>query len=199
MGETKRKVIAAIYGSGRVNGNSETLLNEALDGAEDDGYDVHRLYLRDLIINACQNCGKCNTYGVCQNVEDDMKQVYELIDRADLILVSTPIYFCNVASQVKAMVDRAQQYWVRTHVLKHPPVRTERKGGFVACGGFKDDRFLACTEQVMRTWYFTMNIEYKGCFFAPGLDEYGAAQKRPDILEKAAEYGRKFRGAGVKK
>lgn len=181
--------IVGIYGSPRKGGNTDTLLDAALNGAEDAGATIRRIYLRDLNFVPCQNCGSCATKGIC-HIEDDMAVVYEALDQSDVILLAAPIYFCSMTAQAKAMIDRCQPYWARKYVLKQEPPKSGRKGGFVCCGGFKDDRFLACTEQIAKTWLRVMSVEYAGCFFRPGLDARRDAANDPTATKDAAEFGR---------
>ena len=183
--------LVGIYGSPRQGGNSDMLLDAALNGAEEAGADVGRLYLRDLRFEPCVNCGACSSQGVCR-VKDDMTQVYDALDNSDVIMLGAPIYFASLCAQVKAMIDRCQPYWAREHVLKMKPPRAGRTGGFVCCCGFRDDRFLACTEQVVKTWYFVLHMEYRGSFFVPRLDALGAAKRHPTATEDAFKYGKRL-------
>jgi multimeric flavodoxin WrbA len=179
-----------IYGSPRKGGNSDTLLDAALDGAEKAGARIERLYLRDMNFLPCQNCGYCSAKGECR-YKDDMVAVYEALDTSDIILLGAPIYFCSLCAQAKAMIDRCQPYWARKYVLKSDKGhRPGQIGGFVCCCGFKDDRFLACTEQIVKTLYYIMKVSYEGCCFVPGLDGRSDAEKHPTARSQALEYGK---------
>jgi multimeric flavodoxin WrbA len=182
-----------IYGSPRRGGNTDTLLEAALSGAEAAGANVCRLYLRDLDFVPCQNCRFCSAKGVCR-ILDGMVQVYDALDNSDVILLAAPIYFCSLSAQAKAMIDRCQPYWARKYVLKEEPPKARRKGGFVCACGFRDDRFLACTEQIVKTWYYILGVDYDGCMFVPGLDAQGDAAKHETATTNATEYGKKLAG-----
>jgi len=190
MPETRLLTLTAIYGSPRHGGNSDALLDAAVNGAEQAGAVVHRLYLRDLRVEPCENCGQCATTGECRQIKDEMSIVYDALDHSDIILLGSPIYFCSLCAQVKAMIDRCQPYWARKYVLKQTPPRKDRLGGFICCGGFKDDRFLACTEQIIKTWYSILRIHYHGVFFIPGLDARNDAARHPTATKDALAYGR---------
>jgi len=180
--------VVGIYGSPRKGGNTDTLLDAALDAAEQAGASVQRIYLRDLNFVACQHCGYCAKKGVCR-IEDDMSIVYEALDTSDVIVLAAPIYFCSMSAQAKAMVDRCQPYWSRKYLLEQPPPKPGRRGGFVCCCGFKDDRFLACTEQIAKTLFHVMGVEYGGCFFRTGLDARHDAADDASALDGAAAFG----------
>jgi len=185
--------VVGIYTSPRKGGNSDTLLDAALDGAADAGGDIRRIALRDLAIEGCRNCGYCSKHGRCV-IDDGMATVYDALDHADAVVIASPIYFCSVCAQAKAMIDRCQPYWAKKFVLKQEPATPGRRGGFVCCGGFPDDRFLKCTEQIVKTLYFVLGSRYEGCLFVPKLDARGDAAKHPSALDDARAYGRKLAG-----
>jgi len=189
MGVNADVRIVGIYGSPRVGGNTDTLLDAALNGAEEAGAAVQRIHLRDLSFVPCQNCGACSKTAHCR-IKDDMAVVYEALDNSDVIVLAAPIYFCSLSAQAKAMIDRCQPYWARKYVLKQEPPRSGRKGGFVCCCGFKDDRFLACTEEIVKSWYYIMGVDYRGCCFVPGLDARNDAANNHDATASALEYGK---------
>ncbi|MFO7899414.1 MAG: flavodoxin family protein [Planctomycetota bacterium] len=180
--------VAGIYGSPRKGGNSATLLDAALAGAEERGADVERIHLQGLDFAGCQNCGYCSRHGECV-LKDDMSVVYDALDHRDVIVLAAPIYFTSVPAQTKAMIDRCQPYWARKYVLKTPRARGDQAGGFVCCCGFEDDRFLPCTEKIVKTWYFILGVAYAGPLFIPGLDARGDAERHPSATDDARRYG----------
>jgi hypothetical protein len=50
--------------------------------------------------------------------------------------------------------------------------------------------FFENAKSIIRHFFATINRHYKAELFCPGLDKKGAAQKRPDYLEKAYELGK---------
>ena len=195
MAEDAKVKTVGIYGSPRKGGNTDTLLDAALNGAEEAGAVVHRLYVRDLNFVPCQNCGFCSKKGACR-IEDDMAAVYDALDNSDVVVLAAPIYFCSLCAQSKAMIDRCQPYWARKYVLKQEPPKPGRRGGFVCCCGFKDDRFLACTEQIVKTWFYVLGVDYEKCFFTAALDARKDAANHPTATRDAFEYGRRLIASG---
>ena len=56
-------------------------------------------------------------------IDDDMQEIYELIDSADEITVVSPVYFAGPPSQLKALLDRLQPYyWTNARVEEKRPV-----------------------------------------------------------------------------
>ncbi len=180
--------LTGIYGSPQKRGNSATLLDAALAGAEDAGADIERIRLGELDFVGCQNCGYCSKHGRCV-IDDDMTIVYDALEQRDVILLAAPIYFTSLSAQTKAMIDRCQPYWSRKYLLDMELPKPDQIGGFICCCGFKDDRFLRCTEQIVKTWYFILDTKYQGCLFVPGLDGKGDAEQHPSAVDDARRYG----------
>ncbi|MFN3966881.1 MAG: flavodoxin family protein, partial [Endomicrobiia bacterium] len=111
--------LLAIYGSPRENGNSDILLNYALNGVKDSGVQYEKIFLRDINIKYCRGCRACDTIGLCI-ISDEMKTIYEKLETSNRIIVSSPIYFYGVSAQLKTIIDRSQCFWARKYLLKKP-------------------------------------------------------------------------------
>jgi multimeric flavodoxin WrbA len=186
--------VLGIAGSPRRHGNSETLLDRALAGAESAGAKITKIVLNDLKIGPCQNCGYCTRTGHCR-IDDDMRIVYEALDRADRIALASPIFFTSVTAQTKIMVDRCQPYWARKFVLKLPPVKTGRAGLFLSVGGFKQgEKFFDCARFLVNVWMINLDVKLADTLFCPGVDAFGAINERAECLETAYGKGKTLVG-----
>ena len=187
--ERTRPLVSGIAGSPRRGGNSEFLLDRALAGAEAEGAEIRKVVLSKLKFTPCHNCGFCAEKGVCR-FDDDMRIIYENLEEATHFILATPVYFTTVSSQVKAMIDRCQSLWSRRFVLKIKPRRADRRGLLLSVGGFKTDRFLHCTQQVVHTWMRVVGIKPVNTLFYSGVDEKGAAEKHPIAGQECFDAGR---------
>lgn len=101
------KKVLAIVSSPRKNGNSELLVDEFIKGAQESGHAVEKVCLRGKKIAPCLACEAClNNGGVCVQ-KDDMAEVLDKLIAADVIVLSTPVYYYSVCAQLKAMIDRS--------------------------------------------------------------------------------------------
>jgi multimeric flavodoxin WrbA len=82
--------VLGIYGSPRKGGNSDILLEEALNGARSAGAEVSSIRCSDLHISGCLECGGCDETGTCV-MEDDMGPVYQQLVDAEVIFLASPI------------------------------------------------------------------------------------------------------------
>lgn len=98
--------IIGILGSPRgKNSLTLKLLESALNGAEDAGAEVEFIDVARKNIRPCKSCGICYVTGKCSQ-KDDFQAVYEKIIEADGIVFASPVYFNNVSSQLKLLIDR---------------------------------------------------------------------------------------------
>jgi hypothetical protein len=66
--------VVAFFGSPRIHGNTELLLEEALRPAREAGHEVIPFKLNYMNIKPCQNCGGCEKTGVC--IVNDAMRAY---------------------------------------------------------------------------------------------------------------------------
>ena len=108
-------MIAAVYGSPRKQGNTEMLMDAFLEQIEK-SEDVKRFYLRDMVLKPCIECGGCDKTGICV-FKDDIGGIYDCIENARALVISSPIFFASVSAQVKAFIDRSQPFWARKYLI----------------------------------------------------------------------------------
>jgi len=119
--------ILGISGTPRKGGNSEILLDAALEPFAEAGWDITKVLLSQKKIEPCVGCETCaGTHGIC-HIDDDMAEVYMAYESCDAIIIAAPAYWRNVPAQLKALFDRT--YAVRGQA----PLRG-KFGGAIAVG-----------------------------------------------------------------
>ena len=98
--------ILAISCSPRKEGNTEILLNEALNSAKQEGAETKLCQVADKHIDPCNACNACKSNGGICVIKDDMQELYEKINEADGIIFGTPVYYYGMAAQCKTILDR---------------------------------------------------------------------------------------------
>jgi len=169
------------------------LLAEFMRGAASKEAEVKTVILNNLKITPCQHCDACLETGECK-IKDDMQMVYQELERADRIVLASPIQFTGVTAQMKAMIDRCQSRWVRKYVLKVPPLgdRRERKGFFISVGGRKVANLFEPALVMVKTLFRILDVTYAGELLFSGVDGKGAIAKHPDALHQAFLAGQKL-------
>lgn len=107
--------------SHRKGGNSETLLLEALKGAQTCGADTEFLPLRKWDIAPCVGCQACRGTGACA-LDDGMQALYPKLEAADGLILASPVYHYSISGLGKLFLDR-------TYALKSPRLRLMNKVG----------------------------------------------------------------------
>lgn len=106
---------AIMVGSPRANGTSAKLARKVavmLEAAHPDAH-VHLISAANLGVAGCNGCEYCRNHDGCV-IGDDMGEVLSILERADVLLVISPVYFAGAPSQFKAILDRFQPlYWRR--------------------------------------------------------------------------------------
>jgi multimeric flavodoxin WrbA len=99
----------AISGSPRKKSNTEILLRRCLDVLQTKGIEGELISLREKTIKGCRACEACrrNQDKRCNTSDDDFHPVWEAMQKADIIIVGSPVYFGSATPEMMALLDRA--------------------------------------------------------------------------------------------
>jgi len=97
--------ILGVVGSPRREGNTSTLLQEALKPFKKNSIETKLVFLSDYNIRDCNGCESCKETYKCV-INDDMQKLYPDILESDAIILGSPTYFYNVSADIKAFIDR---------------------------------------------------------------------------------------------
>lgn len=100
---TKKALI--ISGSPRKLGNSDLLCDSFIKGVREKGNIAEKIYLRDKKIHFCTGCDSCSVNHECV-YKDDMAELLEKMVEADVIVLSTSVYFYSMSGLMKNFIDR---------------------------------------------------------------------------------------------
>lgn len=106
------KKVLILSGSPRKGGNSDLLCDELMRGAKEKGHDVEKIRVAEKKIGYCLGCYYCQKSGGVCAVKDDMAEVLQKMIDADVIVLSSPVYFYSIDAQLKAVIDRTVARWL---------------------------------------------------------------------------------------
>ena len=150
-----------ILGSARKGGNTDVLLNVALEEAKEGGVFVDKISLKDKSIAPCDGCMGCTKTGKCV-IDDDAQDIYSKMLESDGIIWATPVYFWSMTGQTKTLMDR-------TYALLYPKLQLAGKvGGLITVAG---SRGCMNTANI-----FYMYFNYNHMFFAEFASGYAAGK-----------------------
>ena len=127
--------VVAINGSPRKNGNTFLLINEVFKVLEEQEIETEIVQLGNKPVHGCTACMKCKEIqdGKCHIKNDHLNLCIEKMAGADGIIIGSPVYFADVTTEIKALIDVAG-YVTRAngHLLKRKvgaSVIAVRRGG----------------------------------------------------------------------
>jgi multimeric flavodoxin WrbA len=177
-------------GSPRRGGNSDHLLERALDGARSAGADTDKVTLIDLTIAPCRECDRCAAGELCA-VSDDMGDLLVRLRSASGIIVAAPIFFCGVPAHAKAMIDRCQPVWHERRRAPQAAMPQARRGAFILTGGAHGRAEFAGAETTMRAFLAALGFVVVDQVAVGGLESRDDVLGRPEALERAFWAGRR--------
>jgi multimeric flavodoxin WrbA len=152
----------AFFGSARKEGNTKALLDAFLEGlGEGRENSVEMVDAYRFSATPCKDCRYCWRRPGCV-IPDDVQDVYQMIEDADVVVFASPVYFHSVTGPLKVIIDRMQTYWAQ-HVRKDKPEIFTKKGAFLVTGGAPSfpNQFLGA-ELVLKGVLNDLNVECVG-------------------------------------
>ena len=183
--------VLGIMGSPRMKGNTDLLLDAALDGAREQGAEVEKILVDKLDIAPCREYYGCERDGNCV-IRDDMDAIYPKLLESDAVIVASPMFFYGLSSQVKALIDRSQALWARRYTLKQEPPDGGRKGAFIAVGATKGRELFTGSILTVKYFFEAIGVDYAGELLVRGVDKRGEIKQHPSALTDARELGKRL-------
>jgi multimeric flavodoxin WrbA len=100
--------VVAFNGSARRDGNTAILIRTVFTELEAAGIETELVQLAGQPIRGCTACQGCwrNKDGRCVITDDIVNECIEKIAAADGIIIGSPVYFADVTTETKALIDR---------------------------------------------------------------------------------------------
>lgn len=174
------KNVLILSGSPRKGGNSDLLCDEFLKGAQESGNQVEKIFLRSKKVSPCNACYYCKNDGQCA-IKDDMAEILDKMQAADVIVMASPIYFYSIDAQMKAVIDRSVARWTNI---------PNKEFYYIMTAAEDSADVMDCTLECFRGFARCLNgSKEKGVIYGKGVYEAGAIQGMPAMRE-AYEMGR---------
>ena len=180
--------IIAFYGSPRRNGNTAALLKQSVAGARSAGASVTEIVLRDLKMSPCLEIYGCKANGRCV-IKDDFQQVHDQLQRAQGIMLSSPIFYYAVSAHLKILMDRCNAFWVKKYWIDKVSFKDQapytRQALFIACGATGGKKLF--DGALLSVTYFLDALDtnlWKALLYRH-LDFAEDIQKHPEYLKEA--------------
>ena len=127
-------LIIGLNGSPKSNfekSSTRFLIQKALEGAEEEGFETDIVDLSQYDLKLCNGCDACLKRTCPLDEKDDMPKIKEKLLAADGFVFGSPSYFGGVTGLMKTVIDRSRD-------LKMPEAKlTWKTAGFVASAGLR--------------------------------------------------------------
>lgn len=162
--------ILVLNGSPHANGNTKKMINAFKDGAIAAGNKVDIIDVCHKNIRGCLACEHCHISGKGRCIQnDDMQYIYPLLEKADCLIIASPIYYHGITGQLKCVIDRlyAVAYPVKPKLLS--------KAAIILSSG-DPDMYTGALFSFNGDFIEYLNLENKGI--------YTYNEKTDDLVEK---------------
>jgi multimeric flavodoxin WrbA len=183
--------ILAFNGSPRKKGNTSTIIEEILKGAQSKGAETTEVRLHDINLLGCQGCLSCRKNpGFCKQ-KDDLSQYLEMIKTCAGMVIGCPIYMYRISGQMKIFVDRIYSLYAN-----------RPDGGYDSMVPPGKTYALVTSQGAPNPEQYTKSLRYLAGMTGSGLgmkvvgtithvnSHESAAEKDKTLLEQAFEIGR---------
>ncbi len=175
------KNILVISTSPRKGGNSETLADELVRGAEEAGSRVEKICLYDKTIGFCKGCLACLKKHRCV-IHDDADIIAQKMKEADVLVFATPIYYYEMCGQMKTMLDRANPLYGSDYKF--------REVYLLATAADEEESAAEAAVKGLSGWVDCFpKARFAGTVFGGGADAAGAINKSP-AMDRAYNMGK---------
>lgn len=189
--------IIAVLGSPRASGNSAFIANRFLQAARKLGADTQSFALNTLKYRGCQACMACKKSSDKCVLKDDLTDVLDAVQSADVLVMASPVYFGDLTGQMKTFFDRTYAYFTPDYLQpdkKRSRLAEGKKLVFVLTQGMPDEKYFADVfprySMFLKLYGFGEMHLIRAC----GLGNSDDASKRQDLLKLADETAAKVAG-----
>ena len=125
--------VVLLNGSPHAEGCTATALNEMIKIFQESGIETELIHVGSKSIRGCIACGQCSKLGKCVFDDDLVNQVAPKFEKADGLVVGSPVYYASPNGTILSFMDRL---FYSTSFSKHMKVGAAvvscRRGGNTA-------------------------------------------------------------------
>lgn len=175
------KVAEQVYGSTERN----TQYRKIIEGANSADLNPTLVELRNINISNCIGCYKCLRESKC-NFQEDMTNIRNQINSAELMILASPLYWCGVTGLMKTLFDRLFFYY-------HPQNKSLISGKKAIIVTPMNQKNVDDESKILVDFYNRflgcLGVKIINMFFFSDIMEKGTVLKKPEYLKQAYAIG----------
>ena len=158
-------MIVILQGSPNPMGNTNQVLEEIIKESNEECiyFDAYK-----NPIKSCTDCKYCSFKKGCKN-KDDMITIYDAIDKADTLIITSPLYFATLTGELINMLSRFQTYYSGKYE-RHDSNPTIKKAFFLVTAGGSWPTMFQGVIETFKIIQSLFNINETRSLFIPNCD-----------------------------
>lgn len=179
--KTGPKSVLILSSSPRRGGNSEILCEQFKKGAEEADHSVEMLNLNDYEIKFYAKSEYVREKETDEEIDDAIRIINKMA-AADIIVLSSPVYFYSMTGQMKTLIDR---------VFNYEGDLSSKEFYYIITSTDNNEKALDGAIQGFRGFIHCLpNAKERGIVKGHGARERGTISEKPDVLQEAYEMGK---------
>ena len=175
------KKVLIISASLRSGSNSHLLAEAFGKGAKEAGNETEIISLKDKDIKFCRGCFACQKTQRCV-IRDDADLIEQKMEKADVLVFATPIYYYEMSGQMKTMLDRGNPLYTTDYAF--------RDVYLIAAAAEDEEHVWQRAKSGLEGWIECFpKARLAGCVFGGGVTEEKEVLGST-AMEKAYEMGK---------
>ena len=171
--------ILILNGSPHPDGNTAAMVHAYAGGAEEAGHTVHIVDVCKKNIHGCLACEYCHTKGNGKCIQqDDMQEVYPLLEEAEMIVLASSIYSHRFSGQLQCAINRI-------YALDKP--KKLKKAALLLSSG-SDLVYSGAVFEYQNSFLQYLNLQNCGMFAA-----HGKENRSEELLNRLKAAGRSLK------
>lgn len=175
--------ILAIKSSPRKNGNTNTIIDKILEGARENGHLVRSYDLNEMNYKGCQACRVCKEKGVYCILNDDLKDYWDKLRTADVLVLGSPNYMGTVSGLFKSFIDR---HYCTKDIKMNSKLTPNKKAILVFSQGVSDKTYYKSNYDVIEKYLKTHHIKVQTIIHSGHVH----AKEDKELMEKGYQLGK---------
>jgi multimeric flavodoxin WrbA len=177
-------LILGLQGSPRKKGNTNFLLSTFLQAAEQKGAATRIISVAESNILPCKEYVVCEKKGTCPIDDDLAAEGYGLLRQAEVVVLASPIFFYNMPSQLKALVDRCQVFWARKYRLKlSDSLKATRRGYLLSVAATRGKTLFDGLQLTTKYFFDAIDARFDGSLVYRGIEGPKDMANHPTVRE----------------
>lgn len=127
-----------------------------------------------MTIHSCDDCKYCHFVKGCSK-QDDMYQIYQSIEKTDILIISSPIYFGHFTDQTMKIINRFQRYFSDKWIQKNTAPKIKQL--IIVSSAAHDNEMFKGLDVTISILEKLFSIEHTNRLYIPFSDSFNGISK----------------------